>query len=171
MKLWRSEGDGLDYESRLAFRGENVIIEAGVRIFHPENIHIGHNVYIGHDTILKGYYAGQLRISDNVWIGQQCFLHAGGGLTIGRNVGIGPQVKMHAGRHAPPEDGRPLLFSPIELRPIVIEDDVNIGLGATIMGGVTEALGVRVGAGAVVTKTFPPHSVLVGIPAKPRPDH
>ena len=165
MKLWRSEGNGLGCENRLAFRGENVIIEDGVRIFHPENVYIGNNVYIGHDTILKGYYAGILRIGDNVWIGQQCFLHAGGGLTIGRNVGIGPQVKMHAARHAPPEDGRPLLFSPIELRPIVIEDDVNVGLGATVMGGVTVTAGCRIGAGAVVTKTFPPHSVVAGVPA------
>lgn len=171
MKLWRSEGDGLNFEGRLAFRGENVIIEDGVRIFHPENVYIGDNVYIGHDAILKGYYAGVLRIGNNVWIGQQCFLHAGGGLTIGDNVGVGPQVKMHAARHAPtPQDGPPLLFSPIELRPIVIEDDVNIGLGATIMGGVTVTRGCRVGAGAVVTKTFPPHSVLTGIPAAPRPE-
>lgn len=165
-KNWRSEGSGSWRLNQLAACGENVILEDGVRIFHPENIYIGNNVYIGHDTILKGYYAGQLHIADNVWIGQQCFIHAGGGLDIGPNVGIGPQVKIHAARHTQPEPGQPILFAPIELRPIVIEEDVNIGLGAIIMGGVTLAKETRVGAGAVVTKNFPPGSVLIGVPAE-----
>lgn len=104
-KQWRSEGHGLEFEGRLAACGENAIIEDGVRIFHPENVYIGNNVYIGHDTILKGYYAGLMRIGNNVWIGQQCFFHAGGGLTIGNNVGIGPQVEDARRPPYPPGGG------------------------------------------------------------------
>lgn len=57
----KSHGSGL---SPWNFRklGENVIIENGVLIFHPENISIGDNVYIGHNTILKGYYINELLI-------------------------------------------------------------------------------------------------------------
>lgn len=164
-KQWKSEGDGKAFIGRLGACGENVIIEDGVRIFHPENVYIGNNVYIGHDTILKGYYAGKLIIGDNTWIGQQCFIHAGGGITIGHNVGIGPQVKMHAARHAFPKSGQPILFSPIELRPIVIEDDVNLGIGCMIMGGIVVTQGTQVGANAVVTKSFPLNSVIAGVPA------
>lgn len=166
MKKWVSEGTGLDFYNKFGSCGKNVIIEDGVRIFHPENIYIGNNVYIGHDTILKGYYKGKLIIGDNVWIGQQCFIHVGGGITIGSNVGVGPQVKMHAARHKTVDmEKEILLFSEIELRPICIEDNVNIGIGATIMGGVSVAYGTRVGAGAVVTKSFAKCKTLLGVPA------
>ena len=167
MKLWKSEGSGKNNICNIANMGKNVIIEDGVRIFHPENIYIGDNVYIGHDTVLKGYYKGKLKIGNNVWIGQQCFIHAGGGITIGNNVGIGPQVKMHAARHKPVDmEKEILLFSEIELKPITIEDNVNIGIGAIIMGGVTIAVGTRVGAGAVVTKNFSKYSTIIGVPGK-----
>lgn len=167
-KKWETEGEGKHFHGLLGGCGENVIIEDGVRIFHPENVFLGNNVYIGHDTILKGYYAGKLIIGDNVWIGQQCFFHAGGGIVIANNVGIGPQVKMHAARHKISETREiPIVFSEIELRPIVIEEDVNLGIGCMIMGGVTIKRGTRVGTNAVVTKTYPEFSVLVGVPACP----
>ncbi len=41
-----------------AFRGggENTVIEDGALIFHSENVTLGANVYVGHQTILKGYF-------------------------------------------------------------------------------------------------------------------
>ena len=154
MKLWKSESSGRNNIDKIAKVGKNVVIEDGVRIFHPD------------DTVLKGYYKGKLEIGNDVWIGQQCFIHAGGGIKIGNNVGIGPQVKMHAARHKPVDMKNDiLLFSEIELCPIRIENNTNIGIGATIMGGVTIATGCRVGAGAVVTKNFKVYSILVGVPA------
>ncbi len=49
---------------------------------------------------------------------------------------------------------------------IVVEDDVWIGARAIILKGVTIGKGSIVGAGAVVTKTIPPYSIVGGIPAK-----
>ncbi len=49
---------------------------------------------------------------------------------------------------------------------IVIQDDVWIGIGATILSGVTISQGAIIGAGAVVTKDIPPYSIAVGNPAK-----
>lgn len=49
---------------------------------------------------------------------------------------------------------------------IIIEDDVWIGLNATIMGGVKIGKGAIVGACSVVTKDVPPYSIVVGNPAK-----
>ena len=37
---------------------------------------------------------------------------------------------------------------------MVIEDDVHIGIGAIILKGVHIGAGARIGAGAVVTRTF-----------------
>jgi acetyltransferase-like isoleucine patch superfamily enzyme len=163
---YRSEGSGHPDRSRFRTCGAPVIIEEGVRVFHPETISLGNNVYIGHDTILKGYYNSSVTIGDNVWIGQGCFIHGAGGLTIGCCVGIGPHVKMHGAYHLDEGTGIPILFQPLGFEPIIVEDDVNIGIGAMIMHGVMLRRGTRVGANAVVTRSFPPNSVIAGVPAR-----
>ena len=73
-RRYRSEGTGgfdiKDFKSI----GDNVVFEMGVLVFHPEKISIGRNVYVGHNTILKGYYKNEFIIGDHTWIGQGCFL-------------------------------------------------------------------------------------------------
>ena len=49
---------------------------------------------------------------------------------------------------------------------VVIGNDVWIGYGAMIMGGVTLGDGAVVAAGAVVTKDVPPYTVVGGVPAR-----
>lgn len=49
---------------------------------------------------------------------------------------------------------------------IIIDDDVWIGFGATILSGVHIGQGAVVAAGAVVTKDIPPYAIVGGIPAK-----
>ena len=49
---------------------------------------------------------------------------------------------------------------------IILEDDVWIGVGATLLSGVRIGQGSVIAAGAVVTKSFPPFSVIGGNPAK-----
>jgi acetyltransferase-like isoleucine patch superfamily enzyme len=49
---------------------------------------------------------------------------------------------------------------------IVIEDNCWIGAGAIVLDGVTIGRGACVGAGSVVTKSVPPHSLAVGSPAR-----
>ena len=48
----------------------------------------------------------------------------------------------------------------------IIEDDVMIGCGACILGGVKIGKGAKIGANAVVLKDVPAGSIAVGIPAK-----
>lgn len=49
---------------------------------------------------------------------------------------------------------------------IVVNDDVWIGYGATIMSGVTIGQGAIVAAGAVVTDDVEPYAIVGGVPAK-----
>lgn len=49
---------------------------------------------------------------------------------------------------------------------IIVEDDVWIGNGATILSGVRLGQGAVVAAGAVVAKDVPPYAIVGGVPAK-----
>ena len=44
-----------------------------------------------------------------------------------------------------------------------LEDDVTVGFGAQIIGGVVVGCGSYVAAGSIVTKDVPPHSVVTGV--------
>lgn len=134
-------------------------------MFHPENIHLGRNVYVGHQAILKGYYKNTMTVGDETWIGQQAFLHAAGGLSIGARVGIGPAVRIITSVHEEAGRGTPILFSPIRFVPVTIEEDADLGVGAVVLPGVTIGRGAIIGAGAVVTKDVPPYCVAAGVPA------
>ena len=162
----RSHGDGVFHAEQFKRCGPDCVFEAGVLVFHPENIELGANVYVGHHAILKGYYKNVMRIGDETWIGQQAFIHSAGGIDIGARVGIGPGVRIITSMHT--EAGRdiPILSSPVQLAPVVIEDDCDLGVGAVILPGVRIGRGAQIGAGAVVTADIPPYSVAVGVPAK-----
>ena len=45
-------------------------------------------------------------------------------------------------------------------------DNVTVGAGAKVLGGVEIGTGARVGANAVVVTSIPPNAVAVGVPAK-----
>jgi maltose O-acetyltransferase len=52
-------------------------------------------------------------------------------------------------------------------KPVVIGDNVWIGMRATILPGTTIGRGAVVAAGAVVTGSIPPLTVVAGVPARP----
>lgn len=163
----RSHGTGEFSYEQFAAIGKDVVFESGVLVFHPENMEIGDNVYIGHCTILKGYHKNKLIIGDGSWIGQQCFFHSAGGLTIGRNVGIGPGVKIITSSHNLDEDEeKPILHKSLRFSAVVIGDDSDIGVGAIILPGVHVGRGAQVGAGAVVTSDVKEWNIVAGVPAK-----
>lgn len=160
-----SHGTGAWTPADLAAFGEGSVLEDDVLVFHPEHVAVGAGVYVGHRAILKGYHRNRLVIGDGTWIGEQCFLHAGGGLEIGRNVGIGPGVRIITSTHR--EEGRavPILHAAIDFAPVVVEDDADLGVGAIVLPGVRIGRGAQVGAGAVVTRDVPPYAVVAGVPA------
>jgi acetyltransferase-like isoleucine patch superfamily enzyme len=54
---------------------------------------------------------------------------------------------------------------PVVARPVVIEDDVWVGIGAILLKGVHIGAGARIGAGSVVTTNVPAGSTVKGNPA------
>lgn len=166
LKQYQSHGSGEFTPEQFKKIGENVIFEKGILVFHPENIELGNNIYIGHNSILKGYYENSMSIGNNTWIGQNCYFHSAGGIKIGKNVGIGPNVKILTSFHKEEGIDVPILFSELEFKEVVIEDDADIGIGTIILPDVRIGKGVQIGAGAIVTKSVPDYAVAFGIPAK-----
>jgi acetyltransferase-like isoleucine patch superfamily enzyme len=162
----KSHGDGTPPWC-FRFLGANTVFENGVLVFHPENITIGSGVYVGHQTILKGYFKNEMIIGDGCWIGPQCFFHSAGNLIIGKNVGIGPGVKIITSTHdISVATDLPIMKRPLVFDKVVLGDGCDIGVNALILPGVTLGNNVQVGAGAVVTRSFPDRAVIAGLPAR-----
>ncbi len=166
MRTFQSHGDGSFQLKDFSSLGENIIWEDEIKVWHPETISLGNNVYVGHRTLLKGHPKGTLNIGSNTWIGQECFFHSAGNITIGEQVGIGPRVMMLTSTHQDLGKNHILLDAPLDFKPIVVEDHVDIGIGAILLPGVTLGKGAQIGAGSVVTKDVPPFSVVAGNPAR-----
>jgi acetyltransferase-like isoleucine patch superfamily enzyme len=163
----QSHGSGAFRPEDLARCGSGVCFEPGVLVFHPENVEIDDDVYVGHAAILKGYFKNRLVIGARSWIGQQCFLHSAGGLTIGRRVGIGPGARILTSTHRLPEDREaPIMDGELELAPVVLEDGCDVGISAVILPGVTIGRNAQIGAGAVVTADVPAYAIAAGVPAR-----
>ena len=161
-----SHGTGEFSPEQFARLGERVVFEAHVLVFHPENIEIDDDVYVGHQTIPKGYHKNRMVIGAGSWIGQQCFFHSAGGLIIGRRVGIGPGVRILTSSHSLHSHAPVILDCPLEFRSVTIEDGADIGVSAVILPGVTIGRGAQIGAGAVVSQDIPPFAIAAGVPAR-----
>lgn len=165
--MTRSHGTGLP---PWTFRkiGDGVVFEHGVLVFHPENIILGSEIYVGHYAIIKGYFRNCMTIGNRTWIGQHCLLHSAGGLEIGNDVGIGPGVRILTSSHDLATNvGTPIVSRPIKFSPVIIGDGCDIGVNSVILPGVTLGERVQIGAGAVVTKSLPSDCIAIGIPARP----
>ena len=166
IKRYASHGTGQFRLSDFKSIGENVVFEPGVLVFHPQNIVLGSNIYIGHNTILKAYYKSVMEIGTDTWIGQGCFFHSAGGIYIGKTVGIGPMVKILTSFHGEDSAEIPVMQNPLRFAPVHIEEGADIGVGSIILPGVTIGKNSIIGAGAVVTKDVLPYSVVAGSPAR-----
>lgn len=108
-----------------------------------------------------------IRIGANTRIHGTC-IHAYESITIGKNCLIAANCQIFDG------SGHDLSFSDVENRintrgvskPVLIEDNVWIGINSIILPGVTIGNGSVIAANSVVTKDIPPMVLAGGNPAK-----
>ncbi|MGK9148836.1 acyltransferase [Plantibacter flavus] len=100
---------------------------------------------------------GTLRLGDRVFINQGVCIHAERSVTIGDRVSIGDNTRIYdTGFHGV----RP--GQAVKIAPVIIEDDVWLAAGVTVLAGVTIGRGSVVGTGAVVTRSVPAGSLVAG---------
>lgn len=138
--------------------------------------HCGQNVYLRPmSSDIKGL--NNLSIGDGTSIPKGSTIYCTlAPLTIGKKVIFGPHPTIITGDHRIDLIGKYIIDVTDDDKledgvnkydaPVVIEDDVWCGANVTILKGVTIGRGSVVAAGAVVTKSFPPYSIIGGIPAK-----
>jgi len=105
----------------------------------------------------------EISVGRNVFINQNCTFYDLGGLDIADDVMIGPNVSLITAGH--PLDSLQRRAATIG-RPIVIERNVWIAAGATVIGGVRIGENSVVAAGSVVTSDVPPNTLVGGNPAR-----
>jgi acetyltransferase-like isoleucine patch superfamily enzyme len=101
------------------------------------------------------------------------FAMSGGCICVGEKVIIGNNVAVGANSTIVDTDFHPLSSSlrainpqDAETKPVVIEDDVFIGMNCLILKGVTIGKGSVIGASSIVAKDVPPGVIAAGNPAR-----
>lgn len=131
-----------------------------------EKSELGRRNLLRNTTLGRGSYTGTNTIIKNTTIGNYCCLgwniSIGGGQHNYNNVSMYTDYwyKRTFGVSDFPEG------TAATTRKCFIGNDVWIGAGANILGGVTIGDGCVIGAGAVITKDVEPYSIVAGVPGK-----
>lgn len=97
-------------------------------------------------------------------IGVNCSIH--GPLTIGDYVMMRPEVTILTSNHKFDRLDIPMQQQGMSIKPVVIGNDVWIGMRSIILPGVNIGNHVVVGAGSIVTKDIPDYAIVGGTPAR-----
>ncbi|NEO30245.1 MAG: acyltransferase [Symploca sp. SIO3C6] len=170
--------------------GKGVIFGKGTAIRHPKRITFGDRVAIDDYVLLDASGAGEkgIVLEEDVIISRNCVIQgktgsvaigkktdigcntiisSGGGIFIGNSVLIAGNCYLGGGRYITDKLDVPMMEQGVYSKgPVIIEDDVWLGAGATVLDGIHIGKGCIVGAGALVTKDLPDYAIAIGVPAK-----
>jgi len=127
---------------------------------------VSHRLWKGGFKLLARWVSQTMRgitgieIHPGATIGQNFFIDHGMGVVIGETAEIGDNVTLY---HGVTLGGTSL--NKVKRHP-TIEDHVVIGAGAKVLGAITIGANSRIGANAVVVKSTPSDSVVVGVPGQ-----
>ena len=137
---------------------ESLQVGAGTRIW--AFAHVLPGARIGSDCNVCDH----VFIENDVVIGDRVTIKSGvqvwDGVRLEDDVFVGPNATFTNDRF-PRSKHRPPRFTPT-----LVCRNASIGANATILPGVTIGLDAMVGAGAVVTRSVPPHAIVAGNPAR-----
>ncbi len=145
--------------------GPGLTFEGAVEIPNGRRVSLGSRVKLGKDIHLMAWPEGKLTVGDDTYIGRNTIVLAHQSVSIGKDCLIAPFCHITDVNHGI-EAGELIRKQPLASEPVVIEDDVWLGAGCSVLPGVTIGAGAVIGARAVVTKDIPPNAIAVGVPAR-----
>lgn len=165
---WIGRGATLEGRDRIRI-GSEARIEAGAVIrantADPRGVSVGAGASVKEYAVLNAN-EGHVELGPRAWLGPHCLVYGNGGVSIGADVLIAAHTTISTVSHVTERTDVPINAQGIHCAPIVIEDDVWIGLNVSVLQGVTIGTGAIVGAGAVVTRDVPPGAIAMGVPAR-----
>lgn len=147
-----------------AFRGSKIDIGTGT-VFnsHPLSNLVGLNQRM----IMVARHGGTIKIGEGCQISGST-IYAMESIALGRNVYVGGNCKIIDNDFHPLAASKRISQKPedISKRPITIGDDCFIGANSFILKGTSLGRNCVVGAGSVVSGTWPDNSIIAGNPAR-----
>ncbi|WP_281557260.1 acyltransferase [Thalassomonas sp. RHCl1] len=165
------------FKSQLIRYGKGLYLYGGLpHLSGPLHISLGHDCRISAQTTFSGRSSqinGQgknptLFIGNNCDIGWMTTIAVGKKIIIGNNVRIAGRAFLagypgHPVNAALRAQGAP--DTEDQVKDIVLEDDVWLATGVSVMAGVRIGKGSIIAAGSVVTRDIPPGVLAGGVPA------
>jgi acetyltransferase-like isoleucine patch superfamily enzyme len=151
--------------------GDNVVIDDNCVLDAKgeanAGIAIGSNVYVGRNTIIYTKN-GDITLEENVNISSNCQVFSCNSLTIGRDTVIGAFSYFLSGGEYDPNDPTPFAkqSGTNTQGPLTIGPNCWIAARVTVLDAASVGEHCVLGAGAVVNKPIPAHSIAVGVPAR-----
>ncbi|ASP39651.1 acetyltransferase [Bacterioplanes sanyensis] len=162
------------FKSQLSRCGSNLYLYGGLPYQSgPLDLCVGRDCRISAHSTFSGRTCAPstptLVVGNNVDIGWMTTIAVGSRVLIGDNVRIAGRALL-AGYPGHPLDAEERAAGMAEhdhqVGDIVLEPDVWLATGVSVMAGVTIGRGTVVAAGSVVTHDLPPGVLAAGIPAK-----
>lgn len=147
-------------------KGKNTVIRrrrSRIDVFPYNRFDVGADSTIEDFTVINNG-SGDVILGDRVRVGIGSVII--GPVTMGNGSGLGQHVFVSGFNHGYKDGSKNSSVQPLDIKPVVIEDEVHIGANSVVTAGVTIGKRTQIGAGSVVTKNIPPFSIAVGNPCK-----
>jgi len=159
---------------RFAHFGERTLVFRPRGILNPHRIEIGDGVLIHEGAMFSVVeehngrrHEPRLRIGSGTQIGAGIWLSCVGDMEIGENTLMGHNILIADSYHEYEDPDTPIIHQPMaEPRPVRVGGGSILGPHVAVLAGVTVGENSFVAANAVVTRSVPPNSVVVGNPAR-----
>jgi len=167
---WLAQGNEQERQEQIAIQavlkrhcggrfGENVYIASNARVF-TQSLDLGDRTIVAGGAILRGVIETGADCSIN------SYAHLAGKITIGTGVRIAGHAAIYGFNHGTARTDIMIKDQPITMSGISIGDGTWIGTHAVILDGVEVGAHCVIAAGAVVTKSCPGYSIVVGNPGR-----
>ncbi len=157
----------LIYWLRVQHIDRSALVWGFPRIETPySRIYIGAGASIGPNVTIAVAADGNLTIGAHSALTRNILIGCNSSIAMGNDVLVGEFVTIRDMMHRFDRVDIPISRQGETAEPIIIEDDVWIGRGSIIMGGITIGRGAIIAANSVVNDDVEPYAVVAGAPAK-----